>query len=305
MFKPHPRAGDKAERPVLPEISVIIPHYQDLTGLALCLDTLDRQTLPRNRFEIVVSDNASAVGVEAVAAVIGGRARLVVCHDRGAGPNRNAAVAASRGEILAFIDSDCQAEPDWLRNGVAGLSRFDLVGGKVKVLVANEQRMTSAEAFESVFAFDFESYINKKGFTGAGNMLCRRDLFDQVGGFSNGVSEDVEWSQRATAAGFSLGYVPDAIVGHPARRTWQELSAKWRRVNLETFLLYRRSGRGRFAWAVRCLALPASAVAHTPKALRARQLARFGDRLRAVGMLYRMRLWRMAHGLSLAFSAVR
>jgi glycosyltransferase involved in cell wall biosynthesis len=286
----------------MPRLSVVIPHYQDLGGLELCLASLERQTYPRGDFEIIVSDNASPVGPEAVEAALKGRARLVVCHERGAGPARNAGVVASSGEILAFIDSDCQAEPEWLANGVEGLGRFDFIGGKVKVLVDDPKRMTGAEAFESVFAFDFDSYINKKGFTGAGNMMCPRSLFDRVGGFEKGVSEDVEWSHRATGAGFRLGYVPGAVVGHPARRTWGELAAKWRRVNLETYLLHRKNGRGRVSWLVRCLLLPLSAVVHTPKVLGARQLPQLRDRLSALAMLYRMRVWRLGHTLSLTFS---
>ncbi len=286
-----------------PRVSVIVPHYQDLEGLKLCLHALERQTLPREDFEIVVADNASPIGIEAVTAVVADRARLVVCQEKGAGPNRNAAVAIARSQTLAFIDSDCQAEPDWLRAGLEGLASFDFVGGKVVVLVDDPARMTSTEAFESVFAFDFETYIRRKGFTGAGNMLCSRSVFDQVGGFSNGVSEDVEWSHRATAAGFRLGYVAEAVVGHPARRTWAELRTKWVRVNLETFLLYLHNGRGRVGWIARCLALPLSAVVHTPKVLFSRQLPSLRSRISALGMLYWIRLWRSVHGLSLTFSA--
>lgn len=288
--------------PAEPRVSVVIPHYQDLKGLELCLASLERQTLPRDQFEIVVADNCSPVGVDAVAAVVGDRARLVSCEEKGAGPNRNAGVAASRGEILAFIDSDCQAEPDWLRAGLEGLAGYDFVGGKVVVLVDDPAHMTATEAFEAVFAFDFETYINKKGFTGAGNMLVSRAVFDHVGGFKTAVSEDVEWSHRATGMGYRLGYVPGAVVGHPARRTWPELRAKWLRVNLETFKLYLRNGRGRVGWVVRCLALPPSALVHTPKVLAARQLPSFRARMLAVAMLWRTRFWRMFHGLSLTFS---
>jgi len=215
------RSVARAARSV--RVSVIIPHYQDLKGLASCLDALERQTLPRREFEIVVSDNESPIGKPAVAAVVAGRAKLVICAEKGAGPNRNRGVAASSSPVLAFIDSDCVAEPDWLENGLRGLERFDFVGGRVRVLVEDPRQMTGAEAFETVFAFDFETYINKKGFTGAGNMFCPRKLFDAVGGFSNGVSEDVEWSRRAVMAGYRLGYAADAVVGHPARRTWAEL----------------------------------------------------------------------------------
>jgi glycosyltransferase involved in cell wall biosynthesis len=283
-----------------PLISVIIPHYQDLGGLELCLARLEAQTYPRENFEIVVADNASPVGLSAVEGVVAGRARVVVCHEKGAGPNRNAAVAASRGEILAFIDSDCQAEPNWLAAGVAGLDRFGLVGGRVTVLVEDPAHMTGAEAFEAVFAFDFKTYINRMGFTGAGNMFCRRETFDRVGPFMNGVSEDKEWSQRAVAKGVSLGYVDSAVVGHPARRNWGELIAKWRRVNVESFLLHRRRGGGLGWWVARCLAMPASALVHTPKVLTSGSLKGVRAKFNALATLYGIRLWRMTDGLRLA-----
>jgi glycosyltransferase involved in cell wall biosynthesis len=287
----------------MPRVSVVIPHYQDLAGLKVCLETLDRQTFPRDQFEIIVADNMSPVGAAAVEAVIAGRARLVFCADRGAGPNRNAGVAAATGEILAFIDSDCQAEPEWLENGLKGLADYDFIGGHVKVLVDDPAHMTGPEAFEAVFAFDFETYINKKGFTGAGNMLCPREMFLAVGGFSNGVSEDVEWSQRAVAAGYRLGYVPDAIVGHPARRTWSELQAKWKRVNAETFKLHSHRRRGGVRWLGRCAALPLSALVHTPKVLVSRRLRGGRDRVAALATLYRLRFWRGLHSLSLLRTA--
>jgi GT2 family glycosyltransferase len=283
----------------MPKVSVVIPHYQDLAGLELCLASLARQTYPRDGFEIIVSDNVSPVGEAAVAAVVGSLARLVTCRERGAGPNRNAGVAASSGEILAFIDSDCQAEPEWLANGVAGLAHFDFVGGRVKVLVDDPARLTPAEAFEAVFAFDFETYINMKGFTGAGNMLCPRSLFDRVGGFRVGLSEDLEWSHRARDAGFRLGYVSDAVVGHPARRTWPELREKWRRVNAETYGLSRGRPMAAARWLVRAFALPLSALVHTPKVLKATQLTTGRDRVLALAMLYRLRFWRFAHALTL------
>jgi glycosyltransferase involved in cell wall biosynthesis len=283
-----------------PLISVIIPHYQDLRGLELCLARLDVQTYPRENFEIVVADNASPVGLRAVEGVVAGRARVVVCHEKGAGPNRNAAVAASHGEILAFIDSDCQAEPNWLAAGAAGLDRFGLVGGRVTVLVEDPARMTGAEAFEAVFAFDFKTYINKLGFTGAGNMFCRRETFDRVGPFLNGVSEDKEWSQRAVEKGVTLGYVEGAAVGHPARRDWPELVNKWRRLNRETFLLNESRGGGRVRWIARSLAMPASAIVHTPKVLMTKELSDLGARMRALSTLYGIRCWRMVDGLRLA-----
>ena len=285
-----------------PDVSVIIPHYRDLGGLELCLAALERQTFPRDRFEIIVADNNSPEGEAAVAAVVGDRARLVVVTEQGAGPARNGGVAIAHGATFAFTDSDCVPEPQWLAEGLAGLAEFDFVGGHVRVLLEHPPRMSDVEAFERVFAFDFKAYIEKKGFTGAGNMFCPRAVFQAVGGFLAAVSEDVEWSHRATGKGFRLGYRPRAVVGHPARRTWEDLLVKWRRVNAETYGLAASRG-GRIGWILKSFALPASALAHTPKVLSSPELETFGQRLAALRVLYRLRFWRLADSLRLARAA--
>jgi glycosyltransferase involved in cell wall biosynthesis len=274
------------------KVSVIIPHYEDLEGLRKCLAALDAQTYSRSGFEIVVGDNNSPCGPQAVEAVIAGRAKLVVVTERGAGPARNGAVTESSGEILAFTDSDCVPEPQWLSAGLAALADYDFVGGRVDVLVDDPEHPTPAEAFERVFAFNFEDYILKKGFTGSGNMFVARKIFDHVGGFRVGVSEDAEWSFRARAMGYRLGYAPDAAIGHPARRSWAELKAKTRRINSESYNLMLGQKNGRLRWLARSMAMPLSAVAHTPKVVKSPKLPSVSARIGALATLYRLRAWR-------------
>jgi len=283
----------------LPFVSVVVPHYHDLAGLADCLRSLDRQTYPRDRFEIVVSDNASPEGQAAIEEVLGGRARLVIAVEKGAGPARNVGVAAARGEVLAFTDADCQPEPGWLAAGVAALSTCDFAGGAMRVLVRAGLPMTGPEAFESVFAFDNAAYVRGKGFTVTANLFCPRSIFEAVGPFRAGVSEDLEWSFRAREVGFCIGYAADAIVGHPARRTWPELLAKWHRLTAETLELYRARPAGRLVWLARSLCLPLSAVVHTPRVLTSPRLSGAADRISALAALYRLRFWRCGEGLRL------
>jgi GT2 family glycosyltransferase len=282
-----------------PRVSVIVPHYQDLPRLQVCLEALGRQTFPRERFEIIVADNNSPCGEAAVAEAIAGRARFTIVREKGAGPARNGGVALARGEILAFTDSDCVPQPQWLEEGVKGLESADFVGGTVEVLVDDPNAMTPVECFERVFAFDFRTYILKKEFTGSGNLFCPRKVFDAVGGFASGVSEDVEWCMRARAAGFSIGFAPRAAIGHPARRTWSEIETRWRRLNSESYHLLRREPAGRAKWLVKTLLMPASAMVHTVKVLASPKLERFGDRLKAIGVLHRLRWFRLFDGLRL------
>jgi GT2 family glycosyltransferase len=278
-------------------VSVIVPHYNDPAGLDACLAALGAQTVAPA--EIIVADNNSPQGRDVIARVVAGRAQLVVVTEKGAGPARNGGVAASTGAILAFTDSDCLPEPQWLEEGLAALRTCDLVGGAMRVLVADERRMTPAEAFERVFAFDNRHYVEEKGFTVTANLFCARSVFDAVGPFRVGVPEDLDWCHRARSLGYRIGYAPKAVVGHPARRSWDEIVRKWRRLNEEGFGLAAHAPLGRARWAAKALAMPLSAVFHTLRPLTSPNLRAFGDRLAALTMLYRLRFWRAMDALRL------
>ena len=187
-------------------------------------------------------------------------------------------MAAARGEYLASPTATVSPKQGGWLPALGRCHVTDFVGGHVKVLVADQKQPSPTECFERVFAFDFKTYITRKGFTGAGNLFCPRSVFEQVGGFRTGVSEDVDWSHRARAAGFRLGYEPAALVGHPARRTWSELTGKWRRVNREMYRLSVSKRGGNLLWFLRTCLLPFSALAHTPRVLFSRELVGLGQR---------------------------
>lgn len=287
------KSSSPAKRVGAPALSVIIPHFNDLENLGRCLELLDRQDF-RLPFEIIVVDNGSATPWTDILAVTGQRALLIACVERGAGPARNAGIATARAERLCFIDSDCRPATGWLTAGYAALDHFDFVGGQVNVLVDEPRRLTPVEAFESVFAFRFKDYIEKKRFTGTGNLFARKSVFAAVGGFKAQVSEDVEWSHRAIAAGFSLGYEPAAVVGHPARRTWTELRHKWERMNREGFLLANTRRAGVLKYWARSFAVLLSIAPHSLTILRSPRLEFWRDRLSAIGVLVRIRMFRFA-----------
>jgi GT2 family glycosyltransferase len=281
------------------QITVVIPHYNDLRGLSRCLDALARQTYPAEQYEIIVADNNSPVERRDLDDAIGGRAKLVIVTEQGAGPARNGGVVAANGSVLAFTDSDCVPNPDWLSEGMHALEKADIVGGKMRVIVSDPQRMTPTEAFERVFAFDNERYVKQKQFSVTANLICRRSTLATVGGFRVGVSEDIEWCHRARDLGFRLGYAPTAIVGHPARETWPDLRKKWLRMNRETYQLYRQRSFGSLRWLLRTVLLPVSAVAHVPRVLTHPELTSARQRLLAISVLFRLRFWRVADSLQL------
>lgn len=277
-------------------VSIIIPHFNDLVGLDRCLNALMVQDFSAETVEIIVADNRSPQGLAAVENIVAGRARVIDAPERGAGPARNAGVAAATGSQLAFIDSDCVAEPQWLSSGLGGLSKYDFCGGPVHVLIDQPPPWTPAQAFEMVFAFDNERYVRDMGFTGSGNLFTTRAVFDDVGGFGVGLSEDLDWSHRATSKGYRLGFVPQAAIGHPARDDWPALRKKWLRIQSETYALRTPTLANRLRWLARTWALIPSIFVHSGRIFFHPGLPTASDRFAAFRGLIQLRLWRWWDG---------
>lgn len=271
------------------DLAIIIPHYNDVVRLERCLAALTAQDLSGT--EVVVVDNGSTQPMEAVRAAFPS-IRFVHEPGKGAALARNRGVEETTAPILAFLDADCLPESDWVAQARrAATLPGDLFGGRIDIFDETPRPRSGAEAFETVFAFDWRDYIERKGFTVTANLVTRRDVFTAVGPLINGVSEDLEWCHRARSKGFVLAPAPDLRVGHPSRSDWAALRKKWHRMTREGFEL---AGAGaRLKWAARALAMPASAVAHLPKVLVNNRL-NGQEKLRGIGTLFRLRCLRMA-----------
>lgn len=290
-----------APPPARPDISVIVPHLNDIDGLQQCLALLAGQIVPGRSVEIIVADNGSDCGAAALEAAIAGHARLVIAPERGAGPARNAGVAVASAPVLAFTDSDCQPDRHWLAAGLAALEHTDIVGGRMVVLAPASRRRNGVEAFEAVFGFDNEAYVRDKGFTVTANLFVRAADFGRVGGFVVGKSEDQEWCDRARALGLRLAYCPAAIVAHPPRDSWSGLHRKWRRIMDESYAMVIERPYGRLRWLAKSLAMPLSALVHLPRMLGAPTLDG-RERLAGAIVLLRIRIFRMIYGIGQALS---
>ena len=285
--------------PVKQQISVIIPHYNDLENLKRCVALLRSQTLPQDGFEIIVADNNSPIGIEAVRDGIGDQASVIEAPEQGAGPARNAAVAAAKGEVLAFIDSDCRPQADWLERGLAALADADLIGGRVDIVFADPARPNPIEAFEKATAFPIRDYVERKSFAVTANLFVTRAVFDKVGTFRSTVAEDMDWCRRAVGLGYRLAYADDVVVAHPARANWSELSRKWRRTTSETYALTMERPGGRGRWLAQCVLVLVSIAPHGAKMLTTKKLNGPGARAGAVATLARIRWFRFARGMAL------
>lgn len=272
------------------DVAIIIPHYNDVIRLERCLSALMQNDL--SKCEVLIVDNGSSQSLSEVQAKFPSF-RFVIETERGAAAARNRGVRETTAPCLMFIDSDCLPSSDWVATGRQVAGRADLIGGRVEVFDETPPPRSGAEAFETVFAFDFRQYIEVQGFSGTGNLITRRDVFEDVGPFRGGVSEDRDWSFRARAKGYHLIYEDSLRVGHPSRQDWIALRGKWRRITQEMFEQTGGGAGERLKWALKGLAMPMSVLVHLPKVFTSPKLSKPVDRLRAAGTLLRLRLVRM------------
>jgi glycosyltransferase involved in cell wall biosynthesis len=100
----------------LPLVSVIVPSFNNGRFIVSAIESLFRQTYPKEKIEAIVVDDGST---DNTLEVLGkSRANIVcICRDhRGIASARNAGISRARGEIIAFLDSDDMWQnpaPEW------------------------------------------------------------------------------------------------------------------------------------------------------------------------------------------------
>lgn len=268
--------------PALPEISAIVPARNGARSLPELLSSLQAQTLPRTRFEVIVVDNGSTDGTAEIAAAHGARVVYEPIANRARARNRGAATA--RSTLYAFTDADCVPGPRWLEQLLLNAGRAPLVAGEIRLRVS--ERPNAVERFEALWRFGQRNWVEHQGWAATANLLVRHDAFEAVGGFDPSwrhIGEDVDFCFRARHAGFNIAYCPDAVVEHRADDELRPLVARSFRHGYSVNQAFYRLGAGYRAWRHPTLALRGDRalrdIGHSPEGFDPdewRRMARLG-----------------------------
>lgn len=217
-----------------PVISVVVCTRNRRALLSRTIESLAAlETTGLPGHEIVVIDDGSTDDTETLVRVFAGRAvttlRYVRQQGGGIARARNRGIAEARGEWIAFIDDDERASSGWLASlyRTALDTGTDIIGGPVllelppsapivprgtvRKLLGENPGMARPRNSRNLL------YLRPvMNLPGGGNVLIRRRVFEQTGGFDPARirGEDMDMFRRALRAGYRIDRAPGAIVHH-------------------------------------------------------------------------------------------
>lgn len=190
----------------MPLFSVVIPAYNRVALIAQTLDSVLQQAY--RDFEVLVVDDGSTDGTQEAVGRYGDAVRLLSQTNQGPGAARNFGMRHAAGEYLAFLDSDDVWFPWTLATYAAIIhqSRPALIAGRLAHFTdANELQSIEQAPLEADSYADYLTASRRGLYCGSGQLVVRRDLALQAGGFAEDRvnSEDHDFVLRlGTAPGY-------------------------------------------------------------------------------------------------------
>lgn len=141
---------------------------------------------------------------------------------------RNMGIQASKARLLIFLDSDCLAEPGWLREHLAAHEMgHDVVGGGVAPAGSGYWSLTyNLSLFNEFYA---TAPAGRRAYFPTLNLSVKRPAIEAAGLLNEALprGQDIEWTVRMAKSGCSLYFAPAATVVHAHGRTtlgdvWQD-----------------------------------------------------------------------------------
>lgn len=201
--------------------SIIIPVFNNLSGLKSCLHSVLNQQDIRFDYEVIIIDNGSKDDIHGYVETL--QYDYIYYLEEKTYLNspysaRNRGLEIAKGDVLIFLDTSCRVSKNWLNKGVDALEKADLVGGDVRFDVT--KRSDVAELYDSFFNIQMRDSVNKRKLAKTCNLFVNRVVFERLGFFKEGVrsGEDVRWSSEASKKGFNLMFCEQAYVTMKPRK---------------------------------------------------------------------------------------
>jgi len=236
---PHPQLPISDLQPL---VSIIIVNWNGAQHLPVCLNALRRQTY--RTFEVILVDNASRDNsLDLVTKNYPEVKVIALSHNRGFTGGNNAGLRAARGEIVALLNNDTEADEHWLAEVTAAFERHPEAGSvasKMKLFDRRDTFHTAGDFYRmdglpgnrGVWEVDRGQYDREEYVFSAcgGSAAYRRSMLNQIGLLDEDYffsCEDIDLAWRAQLAGWKCVYAPRALVYHKLKATGGGVTASY------------------------------------------------------------------------------
>jgi glycosyltransferase involved in cell wall biosynthesis len=212
-----------------PIISIITPTYNRADELVHLYESLKKQTVDLKLFEFIISDDGSTDITQSMVEEwqfnSPFKIKFISQKNQGPGAARNHGLDIAEGELILFIDSDCEAHPDWIQTIYEEYlnDSFDACGGP-------DGSKDDFTTLQKAIDFAMTSFITTGGMRGHSekmmakffprthNMGLKRSVYEKVGGFGDlRHGQDIELSNRIRKSGARIKFLINAVVYHRRR----------------------------------------------------------------------------------------
>jgi len=214
------------------KITVVVPVHNGETTLSDCLSALQSQTLRESDYQLIVAiDHATRDSSAEIARLFD--TQLIWSARHGPGAARNAGIAASITEWIAFTDDDCIPSRRWLSKllrAVCQGNNSDGTLGAAGQIFGFQSQSAPARFVDLTGGLNASNHLMHPKFPYAplGNVMYRRKALEAVGGFDErywyGEAIDLHYRLLQVVGGRFL-YEPQAVVFHRHPASWK---AYWR-----------------------------------------------------------------------------
>jgi glycosyltransferase involved in cell wall biosynthesis len=194
-----------------PEVSVVIASHRKIL-VVNCIDSLLKQVPDTASYEIIV---VADYNIDELCNLFPS-VKWVYFDSRSISAKRNIGISHSSAEIIAFIDDDCRAGSDWIKNGLSYLKSNPQIGAV--------EGKTTIENVKTVNGTHREyRRLEKQGFR-TNNIFYRKVVLNEAGGFDERFTvqrEDIDLAFTVIKNGHRFDYNESIKVEHKFR-DWEK-----------------------------------------------------------------------------------
>ena len=217
-----------------PIISIITPTYNRADELKHLYRSIIQQSIDLEKLEFIISDDGSTDSTKSMVdkwvEMSEISIKFITQKNQGPGAARNHGMMVAEGDLFLFIDSDCEAHPDWINIIYEEYqqNKFDAFGGP-------DGAKDDFSVLQKSIDFAMTSFFTTGGMRGHSedmlakffprthNMGIKRSIYDQIGGFGDlRHGQDIEFSNRIRKSGARIKFLINAIVYHRRRTSLKQ-----------------------------------------------------------------------------------